>query len=152
MLYDDVADPDATSPEELRDEYLAELAAVVDDRGVDAVADESGVDRETVAAIRDAGDRSTGGRESVAETLSLADAAAVLATDDDAPSAEDIVLEVRDHLLMGMTTAVLDVDTIGAELDADLDGKQVQQKVEGRSRMTLDEYARIHHFIASRQR
>jgi hypothetical protein len=53
---------------------------------------------------------------------------------------------------MGMTTAVLDVDTIGAEIDADLDGKQIQQKIEGRAPMTLDEYALLHHFIASRQR
>lgn len=141
MLYDEVEDPGETSPDRLREEYLAELAAVVESKGVDAVADESGVDRETVAAIAD-GD---------VETITLSDAAAVLATDPDAPDSEGILLEVRDHLLMGMTTAVLDVDTVAAEVEADLDGKQVQQKLEGRSQMTLDEYAALHHLIARRQ-
>jgi hypothetical protein len=142
MLYDDVEDPEATSSAELRAEYEAELAAVVETRGVDAVADESGVDRETVAAV--------GGGD--AAEVELEDAAAIAALADEAPPEDAIVAEVRDNLLMGMTTAVLDVDTIAAEIDADMDGKQIQQKVEGRAPMTLDEYARLHHFIASRQR
>lgn len=141
MLYDEVEDPGGTSPDRLRDDYVAELAAVVESKGIDAVADESGVDRETVAAIAD-GD---------VETIRLSDAAAILATDPDAPDSEGILLEVRDHLLMGMTTAVLDVDTLAAEVEADLDAKQIQQKIEGRSPMTLDEYATLHHLIASRQ-
>ena len=142
MLYDDVGDPGSTSPAELRAEYEAELAAVVEARGVDAVADETDVDRETVAKIasEDAGD------------VTLEDAAAVAALADEAPSKDAILMEVRDTLLMGMTTAVLDVDTIGAEIDADMDGKQIQQKIEGRAPMTLDEYALLGHFIASRQR
>lgn len=152
MLYDDVEDPEETAPAQLRDEYVAELAEVVESQGVDDVADASGVDRETVAAIAERGANPGDADDRVGESVQLEDAAAILATADDAPVAEDILLEVRDHLLMGMTTAVLDVDTIGAEIDADLDGKQIQQKVEGRSPMTLDEYATIHHFIASRQR
>ena len=143
MFYDEVEEPGETSPDRLREKYAAELRAVVDARGVDAVADESGVDRETVAALAAGED---------ARAIQLSDAAAMLATDPDAPAGEDILLETRDHLLMGMTTAVLDVDTLAAELDADLDAKQVQQKVEGRTPMTLDEYARLQHFIASRQR
>jgi len=144
MLYDEVEDPAGTSPDQLRAEYVAELAAVVDSQGVDAVADESGVDRETVAAI--AADDADG------TAIQLSDAAAILAVDSDAPGAEDVLLETRDHLLMGMTTAVLDVDTMAAEIDADLDAKQIQQKIEGRSPMTLGEYATLQHFIASRQR
>ncbi|WP_135829140.1 DUF5791 family protein [Halorussus halobius] len=155
MLYDDVEEPGDTSPARLRGEYVAELRAVVDSRGVDAVADESGVDHETVAAlVADADVGGDAGTEADADpgTIQLSDAAAILATDPDAPAGEDILLEVRDHLLMGMTTAVLDVDTLAAEIDADLDAKQVHQKVEGRTPMTLDEYARLQHFIASRQR
>ncbi|PSQ49602.1 hypothetical protein BRD15_03070 [Halobacteriales archaeon SW_6_65_15] len=142
MLYDDVEDPAATSPAELRADYEAELAGVVETRGIDAVVEETDVDRETVAKIAD-GD---------AGDVRLEDAAAVATLADEAPPKDAILAEVRDTLLMGMTTAVLDVDTIGAEIDADLDGKQIQQKIEGRAPMTLDEYALLHHFIASRQR
>jgi hypothetical protein len=142
MLYDDIEDPATTSPAELRAEYEAELAAVVEARGVDAVADETNVDRETVAKIADG----------AAGDVTLEDAAAVAALAEEVPAKDAILMEVRDTLLMGMTTAVLDVDTIGAEIDADLDGKQIQQKIEGRAPMTLDEYALLHHFIASRQR
>lgn len=142
MLYDDIEDPRSTSPEQLRADYAAELADQIESEGVDAVADESGVNRETVATIA-AGE---------AETVQLEDAAAIQATAPDAPPADDILLEVRDELLMGMTTAVLDVDTIGAEMESELDGKQIQQKIEGREPMTLAEFARIRHFIASRQR
>jgi hypothetical protein len=142
MLYDDVEDPEATSAAELRADYEAELAAVVETHGADAVAEETGVDRETVAAVAD-GD---GGE------IEMADAAKIAALADEAPPADAIVAEIQDTLLMGMTTAVLDVDTIAAEMDADMDGKQIQQKIEGRAPMTLDEYARLNHFIASRQR
>ncbi|USZ68915.1 DUF5791 family protein [Halorussus salilacus] len=140
MLYDDIEDPESVTPAQLRAEYLAELAAVIDELGVDAVAEESGVDRELVAAV-------AAGEE---PTVELADAAAVLAVDDGTPPEDAILLETRDHLLLGMTTAVLDVDTIAAEMD-DMDGKQVQQKIEGRAPMTLAEYARLHRFIAGRQ-
>ena len=144
MLYDDIADPDATSPAELRADYVAELADVVEARGVDAVADETGVDSETLAAIAEED-------ADAADDITLEDAAAVAALSDEAPDADAVVAEVRDNLLLGMTTAVLDVDTIAAEID-DMDGKQVHQKVEGRAPMTLAEYATLHHFIASSQR
>jgi hypothetical protein len=142
MLYDDIEDPEATSPEELRDEYAADLAAIIEANGVDAVADETSVDRETVAALA----------EGDAADVQLEDAAAVAALADDAPPKDAVMAEIQDSLLMGMTTAVLDVDTIAAEIDAEMDGKQVHQKVEGRAPMTVAEYATLHHFIASRQR
>ena len=141
MLYDEIEDPESVSPAELRADYLAELAAVIDEVGVEEVAAESGVARETVEAIA-AGDE---------PTVELTDAAAILATDDETPPEDAILLETRDHLLMGMTTAVLDVDTLAADVD-DMDAKQVQQKIEGRAPMTLAEYARLHRFIAERQR
>ena len=141
MLYDEIEDPESVSPAELRAEYLSELAAVIDEIGVDEVASESGVARETVEAI-------AAGEE---PTVELTDAAAILATDDETPPEDAILLETRDHLLMGMTTAVLDVDTIAADMD-DMDAKEIQQKIEGRAPMTLAEYARLHRFIAERQR
>jgi len=142
MLYDDIEDPEATSPEELREEYAADLAATIEANGVDAVVEETGVDRETVETLA----------EGDAAEVQLEDAAAVAALADDAPPKDAMMAEIQDSLLLGMTTAVLDVDTIAAEIDADLDGKQVHQKVEGRTPMTVAEYATLHHFIASRQR
>ncbi len=126
------------TPEELREQYEAELAETVETVGVDAVVERTDVDREVVAGLADG----------AAPELTVEDAAAILATAEDAPAKDAIVAEVRDHLLMGMTTAVLDVDSLAAELDEDVEARTVQQMVEGRREMTLAEYARIHHAIA----
>jgi hypothetical protein len=142
MLHDVVAEPGELSPPELRAEYDALLQSVVGTVGVDRVVAETDLSRESVAAIA-AG-------ESV--DLTVTEAAAILGLSDEVPDAEVVVLELRDHLLMGMTTGVLDVDTISAEIDADLTGQEVQQALEGRTEMTLDELSAIHRFIASAQR
>ena len=139
MLYDEIEEPGERDPAALRAAYGAELVAAIESAGVDRVVEESGVDRGTVEAILS--DSST--------TVDLADAAAILAVDHE-ETADGILLEVRDHLLLGMTTAVLDVDTVAAELDADLTAKEIQQKIEGRAPMTLEEYALLHQFIATR--
>lgn len=141
MLYDAADEPGALSTDELLATYAAELQAVVDDLGADTVVAESDLDRETVETVA-AGD--------VAD-LTLEEAAAVLAVSPDYPDQRGIVLEVRDHLLMGMTTAVLDVDTIAANVDVDLTGQEVQQAIEGRTPMTLAEFAAIHRLIAERK-
>ena len=65
---------------------------------------------------------------------------------------ETIVYELRDHLLMGMTTAVLDVDTIAGAIDADLSGQEVQQALEGRAPMTLAQLSEIQAVIEDRKR
>ena len=139
MLTDEIADPDAVTPEELRAEYLSTLRAVVESVGADAVAEQSGIATERLDALV-AG-------ESL--TFTLEEAAAILGTSDDWPAAEDVVLEVRDHLMLQMSSAVMDVDALAAGLDSDLDPKEIQQKIEGRQPMTLAEYARIHRHIAS---
>ncbi|WP_433627948.1 DUF5791 family protein [Halomicrococcus sp. NG-SE-24] len=138
MLYDEISEPGELTPEELREQYEAELAETVETVGVDAVVERTDVDREVVAGLADG----------AAPELTVEDAAAILATAEDAPAKDAIVAEVRDHLLMGMTTAVLDVDSLAAELDEDVEARTVQQMVEGRREMTLAEYARIHHAIA----
>jgi tartrate dehydratase beta subunit/fumarate hydratase class I family protein len=142
MLHDVVADPGERSPAELRAEYDALLQSVVESVGADRVVAETDLSEETVEAV------SAG--ESVALTVS--EAAAVLGLSEDVPDADVVVLELRDHLLMGMTTGVLDVDTIAAEIDVDLTGQEVQQALEGRTEMTLDELAAIHQFVAASQR
>ncbi|XVH30778.1 DUF5791 family protein [Haloferacaceae archaeon DSL9] len=140
MLHDASDEPERLSAAELQLEYEAELAAVVDAIGVDAVVEESGVDRDTVEAL-DRGE---------SPEITVSEAAAILAVAADHPEADAIVYELRDHLLMGMTTGVLDVDTIAANIDVDLTGQEVQQALEGRTEMTLEQLAAIHGLIAER--
>lgn len=144
MLYDAVDDAGDRTPEELRAAYLDELAAVVADLGVDTVVGGTGLDRGTVESLETGDDD--------AADLTLEEATEVLALADGAPDSEDIAWEARDHLLMGMTTGVLNVDTLAAEIDTDLDGKEIQQAIEGRLPMTLTQFAKLHAFIASKQR
>jgi len=113
---------------------------VIETVGVDTTVADTDLDGDTVEAVVDG----------ETDDLTLTEAADIAALDDDAPDAEAIVLETRDHLLMGMTTAVLDVDAVAAELDADLTGQEVQQAVEGRIAMTLPELAAIQSVIEQR--
>ena len=78
-----------------------------------------------------------------ADTLDLADAAAILATASASVSAETIIAEVRDHLLLLMTLAVVDVDTLAGSIEADLTGQEVQQAIEGRTRLPLPVLAEL---------
>ncbi|WP_434520836.1 DUF5791 family protein [Halorubrum sp. AS12] len=82
-------------------------------------------------------------RDGEIEGIAVADAAAVLAAANPDRDADAMVAEVRDHLLMGMATAVLDVDAIAAKIDADLTGQEVQQALEGRTTMTIGQLAEI---------
>lgn len=140
MLYDAADDPASLSPAELRAAYEAQIRTAVEPVGVEAAAADAGVDEERVAAVVD-GD---------APDMRVEDAAALLALSDEYPDQEAIVLELRDHLLLGMTTGVLDVDTIASNVDLDLSGQEVQQALEGRSAMTLEQLAAIHRYIAER--
>jgi len=140
MLYDAADDPGGLSPEALREAYETQLRAVVDAVGAETAAAESGVDTDRIRAIE----------EGSVPDLRVAEAAAVLALDDGRPDAESIVLELRDHLLMAMTTGVVDVDTLAANVDLDLSGQEVQQALEGRTEMTLTQLAAIHRFLAAR--
>lgn len=140
MLHEVVeeTDPEPAALQAAYEERIREAVVAV---GVETVVDETKLDRETVTALAD-GESSE---------LTVEEAAAVLALDS-GRDAETIVLELRDHLLMGMTTAVLDVDSIAANVDLDLTGQEVQQALEGRNRMTLAELAEIHSVIESRKR
>lgn len=138
MLSEPIEAPAETSPAELLADYEAALAEVVADLGADRVADATGLDRAVVDAMA-AGD---------AADVDLRDVAAVLALREGSADAATILTEVRDHLLLSMTGAMLTVDRVAADVDGDLDPKEIQAMVEGRHPMTLDEYARIHHFVA----
>ena len=126
----------------LRAAYDDHLATVIDAVGVETVADQSGLDPDVLRAVV-AGER---------PELTLSEAASVLATDPDRPDADTIAAEARDILLMGMTTAVLDVEALASAVDDELEPKEIQQKVEGRFPVTLDEYALLHSTVESRKR
>lgn len=139
MLHTVASETDDCSAEGLLAGYESVLTAVVDTAGRETVAEKTALDESTLAAV-----------DGDVAALTLSEAAAIAALGDDAPDAEAIVLETRDHLLMGMTTAVLDVDAIAAAIDVDLTGQEVQQAIEGRIEMTLAELAAIQSVIEQR--
>jgi hypothetical protein len=126
------------APEQLRARYDERLRAVIEEQGVETVADESGVGVTPLA-------------EGDSPELTLEDAAAILAVSESEPDADAIITETRDHLLMGMTTAVLDVEAVESGIEGAFDAREIQQKIEGRLPMTLDELAMIHGYIESRK-
>lgn len=140
MLQELVERPGDRSAADLHEAYLAALREVVDTVGIEDVAESSGVEVDRIGALVDG--------ETV--DLSLEEAAGILAAAEDAP-ADALAAEARDHLLMGMTSAVLDVDTVAANLEG-MSATGIQQRIEGRSGMSLEEFATLHAFIASRQR
>lgn len=125
----------AADPPALRAEYEATLAETIERLGTETVVERSGLPRETVEVVRDG----------EPPELTLAEAAAILAADEERPDAETVAADARDILLLGMTTAVVDVDTLASAMDGALEAKELHQKVEGRQPMTLAEYAAIHH-------
>jgi len=141
MFHDQRRDVDGMTPADLRAEYDADLQAAVESVGVDEAAAESGVDRATVEALL-ADER---------PALSLPDAAALQALSGDAPDADTAVEIACEHLLLGMSTGVMDVDALASALELDLGPKEVQQKLERRAPMSFEEFVHIQHAIADRQ-
>ena len=136
-MFHEVANAGKLSPDELRGRYDDQLAAVVNEYGVEEVTEVSSVEREAVEALA----------ASDSPDITLEEGATVLAVAEDEPDAEAIVMETRDHLLMGMTTAVLDVEAVESGIDGAFDAREIQQKIEGRLRMTLDELAQLQSYI-----
>lgn len=142
MIHEQRRDVDGMTPADLRAEYDADLAAAVEGVGVDDAVEATDVDRASVEALL-AGER---------PDLSLPDAAALQALNEEAPDAETTVEMGCEHLLLGMSTGVMDVDALAAALEIDLGPKEVQQKLERRAPMTFDEFVHLQHAIADRQR
>jgi hypothetical protein len=137
MFHEIADDPGASTPADLRQRYEAALREAIDEHGVDAVADESDVDSATLAALADG----------ESPELTLEQAASILAVQPDTPDGETIATTARDALLMGMTTAVLDVEAIESGLEGRLEAREIQSKVEGRYPMTLPEFALLQQHI-----
>jgi hypothetical protein len=142
MIQDTVADPAALSVDELHDSYLERLRETIEALGAATVADEAGVARATVDAVAAGED----------VEVTLEEAAAMLAVEAETPDADAIRAEALDALMMGMSMAVVDVETLSSEIDAALEPKEIQQKIEGRFPVSLAEYARLHHAIETRKR
>lgn len=143
------ADGDAMTAPALLASFEALVSEAAAEAGRDRIVDETGLDGTSVDVV-DGGTGANGEGGGMAD-LSVTDGAAVVALIGD-HDADAIVAELRDHLLMGMATAVLDVDTIAASIDADLTGQEVQQVLEGRAAMTLGQLAEIMAVIERRKR
>jgi hypothetical protein len=141
MLRDEFEAVGDCDSDDLLAAYEAVLTDVIESQGIETVATETGIDEATLSALV-AGD---------SPDLTLEEAAAVLATDPDRPDADFLVADARDILMMGMSTAVLDVEAIQSGIDSELEAKEIQQKVEGRHPMTIAEYALLHGFIESKK-
>lgn len=128
-----------TSPSALHASYARHLADTLTTHGPpDGTLD--GIDEASLTAVR----------EGEVDSLTLSEAATVLALDPAQPDAQAVAAEARDILLMGMTTAVMDVEALASAVDNTLEPKEIQQKVEGRYPIDLSEYALLHHTIAAR--
>ena len=130
------------SPAELHSQYADLLADTVDAVGVEGIVEQSGIDEELIAAL-------DGGSP---PELTLEEAATILAARESLPDAAAIEAEARDILLMGMSIAVLDVEALAAGINGELEPKEIQQKIEGRYPITLEEYATLHQYIESKKR
>lgn len=127
------------SPAALRTEYDDDLRAAVDAVGLEAAVDTTSVDADRLERLL----------EGESPNLELEEAAEIQALSAETPDPETIVEMGCEHLLLGMTTAVLDVDSLAGELEIDLDATEVQQKIERRAPMSFDEFVHVQHVIAS---
>jgi hypothetical protein len=139
MFHDAVETPGELSTEELVAVYERQILERVEAVGRASALSDTDLDPGRLDAVL-AGD---------VAGLTLADGAALLALEG-AASAEEIAMLARDALLMGMTTAVMDVEKLAGELDSGLTAREIQAKVEGRFPMTLREFAQLHGFLSAR--
>jgi len=126
------------SPAALRAEYEDTLATIIDERGPAAVAADADLDEATLEALA-AGD---------APELTLEEAAAIQSLAEGEPEPETMVTMALEHLLLGMSTAVLDVEALESRVEIDLEAKEIQQKIEGRAPMSFDEFVHVQYVIA----
>lgn len=132
----DSGNPADDEPDELVEQYLEELAGILDAQSVDHP--------DVPETIADTISRSA------ATEISLTDAAAILALRERQLDAEAIQYELRDQLLIEMSNAVVDVETLAANTDLTLSGTELQQRIEGRAPINLAEYAQVKVAIAAR--
>lgn len=138
MLLEPVDDPGDTTPAELRAAFERQLATIISDVGISTAMERTSLDRATLDGL------STGDPPG----LTVREAAEILSLSEEWPDADTVMLELQDTLMLRMSSAVMDVDTLSMAVEADLDATAIQQRIEGRHPMTLEEYAQIVHAIA----
>lgn len=141
MLTEELEDVEGLTTAGLLDRYLEALAGVIIDRGVEVTSERTGLDPVVLEGVLD--DDPDG--------VTVEDAATLLALEDPDRDVRDVLEDVSTTLMVGMTEAVLDVDTVAAELGDDLTPTEVQQKLEGRAPMSLEEYAAVRLLLARRR-
>lgn len=133
--------------EELAAAYRSAIREAIERAGVEAAAAETGLASDRLAAIVDRA-ADAGGLDGDAAELTLEEAGSLLALTAD-ETGEEIAALARDALLIGMSNAVVDVDTLAGRLDGALEPREIQSKVEGRFPMTLREFARLRAHLGS---
>lgn len=136
MLVEPIADPGAIEPADLHRGYRERLAAVIEEVGTAAVAEQTGIPSDRLESLPDAD-----------PGLTLAETAEILGVGGEAGASESLGQEARDHLLLRMSSAVVDVDALAAALDGEFGPRDYQQMIEGEMPMSLAEYARIYLYV-----
>ncbi len=126
------------TPEALAAHYHNQFAEVVTAVGREQAVTTTGIDATRLAAL-----------ESGDPALSLEEAAALVALEEGEPDPETVVEIACEHLLLGMSMAVLDVEALASRLELELDAKEIQQKLERRAPMTFGEFVYFQHAIVS---
>jgi len=129
------ADVDADSTAEATELYAAELRAIVEEVGTVEATAATDLDAAVVETV-------AGGDVEAVGRMHLTEIARILALTD-GRDADAIVADARDELLLAMSTAVTDVERLAVALEAELDPKEIQAKMEGRYPMRLREYAAL---------
>ena len=133
----ELADPAEATAEELHDRYRDILVEIINEQGIATAAESADLEEGRLRGLL-AGDDTE---------LTLEEAAAILALDAEHPDSDTIAVLARDALLMGMTTAVLDVEAVESRIGGELEAREIQSKVEGRCPMTLREFALLYSHI-----
>jgi len=130
-------DPDETSLADLLGRYREAVVEAASDIDPSTLAGESGLDEASIEAST----------SEPIEGISIEVAAVILGKAEGMPP-DTARATVRDHLLLAMSGAVMDVEALARAVETDVEPGEVQAKVEGRLPMTLEEYARLLHAIA----
>ncbi len=136
MLLEGIDDPAATDPADLHRRYLERLATVIETAGIGVVAEETGIASDRLDSLPDTD-----------PGLTLAEAADILAVGAERETGKSLREEARDHLLLRMSSAVVDVDALATALSGEFEARDYQQMIEGEMPMALSEYARISLYI-----
>lgn len=136
-MFDDV-DPDEHTSASLRRAYGEALRDAIETAGSEQILDATDLDPAAIDALTDGAEWE----------CTVEESAAILAAAGDR-QADALLAAARDRLLLGMSSAVLDVDALGRALEKQ--PKELQQKIEGRQPMALAEYAEAMAYVTGEQ-